>query len=178
MSIVIIKPGLFSTIQDEGRKGFQHLGINPNGAMDIRAMQMANTLVLNDVSEAVLEFYFPAPVLQFTQPAFIALGGADFSAETNGTDIPINQPVFIPANTIIQFTSKKYLLLEKSPFVGKSSVFRVRSLVFGRIFIPVEIIEPKTNCQRPKTAPFFFFLREVFRRRRRLCGMDLFFFKF
>jgi antagonist of KipI len=108
MSIVIIKPGLFSTIQDEGRKGFQHLGINPNGAMDIRAMQIANTLVLNDVSEAVLEFYFPAPVLQFTQPAFIALGGADFSAETNGTDIPINQPVFIPANTIIEFTSKKW----------------------------------------------------------------------
>jgi antagonist of KipI len=107
MSIQIIKPGLFSTIQDEGRKGFQHLGINPNGAMDIRAMQTANALVLNDVSEAVVEFYFPAPVLIFTQPAFIALSGADFSAEANGINIPINQPVFIPSNTIIQFTSKK-----------------------------------------------------------------------
>jgi antagonist of KipI len=108
MSIQIIKPGLFTTIQDEGRKGFQHLGINPNGAMDIRAMQTANALVLNDVSEAVLEFYFPAPILKFTQPAFIAISGADFLAETNGIKIPINQPIFIPANTTIQFTSKKW----------------------------------------------------------------------
>ena len=108
MSIVIIKPGLFTTIQDEGRKGFQHLGINPTGAMDTCAMQTANALVLNDVSEAVVEFYFPGPVLQFTQPAFIALSGADFSAETNGIIIPINQPVFIPANTVLQFRAKKW----------------------------------------------------------------------
>ncbi len=108
MSIVIIKPGLFTTIQDEGRRGFQHLGINPNGAMDTCAMKTANALVLNDVSEAVLEFYFPAPVLQFNQPAFIALSGADFTAEINGIDIPINQPVFIPSNTLLQFKSKKW----------------------------------------------------------------------
>ena len=30
-------------------------------------------------------------------------------------------------------------------------VFSVWSLVFGRIFIPVATIEPKTNRQRPKT---------------------------
>ncbi len=108
MSIVIIKPGLFTTIQDEGRKGFQHLGINPNGAMDTCAMQTANALVLNDVSEAVLEFYFPAPVLQFNRPAFIALSGADFTAEINGIEIPINQPVFIPANALLQFKAKKW----------------------------------------------------------------------
>ncbi|MEI6264744.1 MAG: biotin-dependent carboxyltransferase family protein [Sphingobacteriia bacterium] len=108
MSILIIKPGIYSTIQDEGRKGFQHLGINPNGAMDTCAMQTANALVLNDISEAVLEFYFPAPVLQFNQPAFIALSGADFTAEINGIDIPINQPVFIPANAVLQFKAKKW----------------------------------------------------------------------
>ncbi len=108
MSIQIIKPGLFSTIQDEGRKGFQHLGINPNGAMDIRAMQIANALVLNDVSQAILEFYFPGPVLRFTQPAVIALSGADFSAEINGVKVSINQPLFISPNTIIQFGSKKW----------------------------------------------------------------------
>lgn len=108
MSVVIIKAGLFSSIQDEGRKGFQHLGINPNGAMDIRAMQTANALVLNDVSEAVLEMYFPTPILQFKQPAFIAISGADFTATVNGINIPINQPIFIPANTILQFTTKKW----------------------------------------------------------------------
>lgn len=108
MSLEVIKAGLFSTIQDEGRKGFQHLGINPTGAMDICAMQTANLLVLNNISEAVLEFYSPAPVLKFTQPAFIALSGADFSASINGEHIPVNQPLFIPANSLLEFNAKKW----------------------------------------------------------------------
>lgn len=107
MSITIIKPGILTTIQDGGRWGFQHLGINPGGAMDIRAMQIANCLVLNNVHEASLEFYFPAPVIQFNQPAFIALSGADFGASVNETAIPINQPVYVPANAILRFNAKK-----------------------------------------------------------------------
>ena len=32
------------------------------------------------------------------------------------------------------------------------AVFSEWSLVFGMIFIPVAIIEPKTSCKRPKTV--------------------------
>ncbi len=107
MSITILKPGLLTTIQDGGRFGYQHLGINPSGAMDIRAMQVANALVLNKLDEAVIEFFFPAPLIQFNQSTFIALSGADFCAEIDGISIPINQPVFVPANSVLQFVSKK-----------------------------------------------------------------------
>ena len=107
MSITILKPGLLTTMQDAGRFGYQHLGINPSGAMDIRAMQIANALVLNKLEEAVLEFFFPAPVIQFNQSTFIALSGADFGAEIEGIAIPINHPVFVPANTVLQFSVKK-----------------------------------------------------------------------
>jgi len=34
MSITIIKKGIADSVQDLGRYGFQHLGIQPNGAMD------------------------------------------------------------------------------------------------------------------------------------------------
>lgn len=106
MSIYIIKPGLQTTVQDAGRFGFQHLGINPGGAMDRCAMQTANALVLNTAQEAVLEFYFPAPAIRFNHSAFIALSGGDFSASVNGTHIPINQPVFITPDSILQFNRK------------------------------------------------------------------------
>ena len=35
MSISIIQPGMFTTVQDEGRFGFQHLGFSSAGAMDL-----------------------------------------------------------------------------------------------------------------------------------------------
>ena len=107
MSITILKPGLLTTIQDAGRFGYQHLGINPSGAMDLRAMQIANALVLNKGDEAVIEYFFPAPIIQFNQSTFIALSGADFSAEIGGIPIAINQPVFVPANSVLQFSAKK-----------------------------------------------------------------------
>lgn len=107
MSVLVIKPGIQTTIQDAGRTGYQHLGINPGGAMDLRAMQTANALVHNPSDEAVLEFYFPAPVLQFNAGAFIALSGADFKASVNGTDLPVDHPIYIPAGSILQFNRKE-----------------------------------------------------------------------
>lgn len=106
MSISILKPGLLTTIQDNGRWGYQHLGVNPGGAMDLKAMQTANALLLNDVTTAVIEFYFPAPVIQFNHAAFIALSGADFDAAINGTKLPINQPIYVPEHSTLRFNNK------------------------------------------------------------------------
>jgi antagonist of KipI len=106
MSITIIKAGLFTTVQDGGRKGFQHLGINPSGAMDALAMQIANVLIQNKSDEAVIEFFYPAPVFRFHTAAFIALSGADFGATINEIPVPINHPIFVPENAVLSFTKK------------------------------------------------------------------------
>lgn len=106
MSITIIKAGLFSTVQDGGRKGFQQVGINPSGAMDPLAMQVANLLIQNKADEAVIEFFFPAPIIHFNAAAFIALSGADFGATINDIPVPINHPIYIPENTSLSFTKK------------------------------------------------------------------------
>lgn len=106
MSIEIVKAGLFCTIQDGGRKGFQHLGINPSGAMDPVAMQIANLLIQNKPEEALIEFFYPAPAFQFNQAAFIALSGADFGATIDDMPVPIHQPIFVPANATLKFIKK------------------------------------------------------------------------
>ncbi|HUR67130.1 MAG TPA: biotin-dependent carboxyltransferase family protein [Chitinophagaceae bacterium] len=103
MSVKIIKAGILDTIQDAGRFGYQHLGINPTGAMDIYAMQVANMLVGNDPKEAVIEMHFPAAAFLFTQPALIAISGADLTASINGEEIPHHHPIIVGRNDVLQF---------------------------------------------------------------------------
>jgi len=45
MSLRIIDPGLFSTIQDLGRVGYQRIGVPPSGALDTLSLRMGNALL-------------------------------------------------------------------------------------------------------------------------------------
>jgi antagonist of KipI len=104
MSLEVVKSGIADTFQDAGRYGYQHLGVNPNGAMDLVAMKVANALVGNDLNETVLELYFPASTFTFKKSTLIALSGADFTAELNGKQIPINKAIVVPAGSELRFT--------------------------------------------------------------------------
>jgi antagonist of KipI len=107
MSLKIVKAGMLDSIQDAGRLGYQQFGINPGGAMDKYAAAIANILVGNSKDEVVIELHFPAPTIFFDEPAMIALSGADFSANINGTPIPLNHAVIINKNTTLQFLTPK-----------------------------------------------------------------------
>ena len=100
----VLKQGLSDSVQDLGRYGYQHLGINPTGAMDCAAAQIANFLVGNAANEAVLELHFPASIFQFQTDALIALSGADFTATINNMAVPINSPIIVSKSAIIKFT--------------------------------------------------------------------------
>jgi antagonist of KipI len=104
MSLEVIKAGIADSVQDKGRFGYQHLGINPTGAMDLNALQIANALVGNELNEAVIELKFPASSLFFRKSTIIALSGADFNARLNGQSISVNQPVLVPKNSELKFS--------------------------------------------------------------------------
>jgi len=103
MSLLITRTGLLDTIQDAGRYGYQHLGINAGGVMDSIAMRVANLLTGNDPSEAVIEMYFPAAEIVFESTVLIALAGADFSATINGEEVPTLHPVMIREGATLRF---------------------------------------------------------------------------
>jgi antagonist of KipI len=103
MSFSIIKPGLLDTIQDLGRYHYSSWGINPCGVMDPYAARVANMLVGNEVSEAVIEMHFPAAQLLFEQNALISITGADFSATLNDEPLPLWRPVVVRKNTVLHF---------------------------------------------------------------------------
>ena len=55
MRLLIEKPGMFTTVQDLGRRGYQMQGVPVAGAMDAGALRMGNILVGNDEGAAGLE---------------------------------------------------------------------------------------------------------------------------
>lgn len=124
MSLRIIKAGVLDTIQDQGRYGFQHLGINPGGAMDRFAAQAVNMLVGNSIEEPVIEIHFPSSTFLFEQEIMIAVGGGDFSPTINGEAIPLWQPVITSKNSVLQFQKWKqgarcYLAIREKLIISK-----------------------------------------------------------
>lgn len=107
MSLHIIKHGLLDTLQDTGRYGYQHLGVNPGGVMDHTAMHVANVLAGNNPSETVIEMHFPAAEIAFEETALIALAGADIFASVEGTTVPIHTPVMIQKGNVLHFGKKE-----------------------------------------------------------------------
>lgn len=101
MTIIVIKPGLLSTVQDLGRFGWQHVGIVPSGAMDTDAHRLANLLVGNGGAEATIEITLRGPELEFEYPTLIAMCGATFDAKCVDAKgkifpMPLNRPVLVP----------------------------------------------------------------------------------
>ena len=107
MSLRIIKAGILDTIQDVGRFGAQHLGINSGGAMDRFSAQLANALLGMPLDAPVIEVHFPALQILFEEPTVIAICGADFSATINNQPIPLHHPIAVAENSLLQFQHLK-----------------------------------------------------------------------
>jgi biotin-dependent carboxylase-like uncharacterized protein len=80
----VLSPGAYTTVQDLGRFGWQRYGVPPSGMLDDFAGRMANMLVGNPDTAALLELTFTGPTLRILAPATIALTGADMPLSING----------------------------------------------------------------------------------------------
>lgn len=103
-TIEVLKPGLLSMIQDEGRSGYYHLGIPPSGALDQVSFRSANLLLGNDECAAAIECALLGPELRFTSDTFIAITGASM--------IPVCDGEVVPRNTVIAVRAGQTLTLK------------------------------------------------------------------
>mgnify|MGYP000356630866 CR=1 FL=1 len=85
----VLEPGLYTTVQDRGRYGYQQFGIPISGAMDQFAYRVANLLVGNPEDSAVLEITVLGPRLEVLAEADIAVTGAEMPLMVN--DRPAEQ---------------------------------------------------------------------------------------
>jgi biotin-dependent carboxylase-like uncharacterized protein len=85
-----IAPGFHSTIQDEGRRGFQHVGVPVSGALDRNGYLLANALVGNTPGVACLEIIGSGPEFEVIGTSVrIALIGSGGGLEIGGRGGPL-----------------------------------------------------------------------------------------
>ncbi|SDX58814.1 5-oxoprolinase subunit C family protein [Hymenobacter psychrophilus] len=103
MSLHLLRPGLLTTIQDTGRPGYRRAGVALSGALDARALRVANLLVGNAPGAAALEITLLGPTIRFSTDHLLALCGANLSATLNGQPLPLNRAVAVRAGTELSF---------------------------------------------------------------------------
>ncbi len=103
MSLEILHPGLFTSVQDLGRWGYQDQGVSVGGAMDRPAAALANVLVGNSEEMAVLEFTVRGPKVRFRSAHLIALTGADLGATLEGVPLMPGRPALARAKAVLDF---------------------------------------------------------------------------
>ena len=101
--LIIKRPGLFTSVQDLGRKGFRRFGVPESGAMDKVSAQMANLLVNNEPEAPTLEITMQGPTLLFEGDTVIALAGANLSPTLDGNEMALNTPIQVGSGQILTF---------------------------------------------------------------------------
>ena len=152
MAFKIIKPGLFTTIQDLGRAGYRARGVGPGGAMDVCAASIANWLVGNDERYPVIEMHFPGPGIIFEEDARISICGADFDAHINENPLQLWKPHLVKRGATLFFNkfisgARAYLAIfgriESEKWLGSYSTHtKVKAGGYnGRVFMKDDIID-------------------------------------
>lgn len=103
MSLTLGKPGLFTTVQDRGRAGWQRYGVSVGGAMDDLSLRLANILVGNPEDAAALEMTLTGAEMLTEEEVIVAVCGADMKARVDGDPLPMWRPVTIPKGCKITF---------------------------------------------------------------------------
>jgi 5-oxoprolinase (ATP-hydrolysing) subunit C len=82
----VLAPGPFTTLQDGGRSGWLRFGVSSSGALDPRALAVANLLVGNGPQAGALEMTLAGGTLAVEGGSLrMALAGADMAMTIDGT---------------------------------------------------------------------------------------------
>lgn len=100
-TMYVDRPGLLSSFQDLGRLGHQKYGVPVNGPMDEWSHRLANALVGNEVSAAVLECTLGGPRLSFSENTVIALCGARLRVTADGHALPFDCAVLLRRGVVL-----------------------------------------------------------------------------
>ena len=107
-NILVISPGLQTSIQDLGRKGYRRYGVPIAGAMDKYSAILANKLLNNKEGFPVMEITQIGPKIFFEDETQIVITGADISAKINEKPIELNTIYYIRIGDVLNFGRCNY----------------------------------------------------------------------
>ena len=106
-SVTVLRPGLFTTVQDEGRWGHQASGVPVSGSLDRVSHCIANVAVGNPVDAATLEATIVGPELRIDQSARLAVTGADLQASLDGSPVRHGEETSCRAGSVLRFGERR-----------------------------------------------------------------------
>ncbi|WP_117883397.1 5-oxoprolinase subunit C family protein [Aureibaculum luteum] len=106
--IRVIAPGFFTSIQDLGRFGYADIGVPNAGVMDRYSAQLANQIIGNLPSDALIEIALGKTILLFEKQIVISVCGADFSAKLNEKPIDLNRSILVSKKDVLTFDKPIY----------------------------------------------------------------------
>jgi biotin-dependent carboxylase-like uncharacterized protein len=92
----VLAPGPLATVQDRGRVGWAAIGVTRSGAADRSAAALANRLVGNDPSAALVEVTAGGLRVRAERTVLVAVTGAPAPVLIDGRAGPFNAPLTLP----------------------------------------------------------------------------------
>jgi len=106
--IIINSSGLLTTIQDEGRFGYQQYGIPQSGYMDELAANQANYLVGNHQGTSLIECTYIPPMITFQKNFIIALTGANMYWTIDDFSVPRFTSLYVKKGSTLRGRASKH----------------------------------------------------------------------
>jgi biotin-dependent carboxylase-like uncharacterized protein len=115
--IEILQPGLFTTVQDSGRRGYISRGISPSGAFDNLSYRLGNLIVgnspggaylINDqINAACLEATGRGPKMKILREVVVAITGANMTPKIDNYDIEMWKAIRVHKGSVLSFSNVK-----------------------------------------------------------------------
>ncbi len=96
-----IRPGILTTIQDSGRKGYGFYGVPKSGYMDREAVELAQLILGLPEGSAVIECSMMGPTIIFHDPTQLVITGADMQWQLDDAPINLNQIIQVEENSTL-----------------------------------------------------------------------------
>lgn len=102
MTLIVIEPGLQTTIQAAARRGLRHAGVPSSGPADTVSMALANRLVGQEPTAACLEITYGAARFRVGAAMQVGVAGAEAPIRVNGRAMPLHQTLDVTLDDEIE----------------------------------------------------------------------------
>lgn len=135
------KPGLYASIQDKGRFGYQQYGVPVSGAIDRYAHYTANYILDNNSTAATIEVTILGTELIVLSDHFIVITGADLMATVDGIEVSLWKAFKVYKGQSLLFKkprigARAYIGvsggIQRDPILGSRSTFE-RGKIYDRL---------------------------------------------
>jgi len=99
--LTVLATGPLATIQDGGRPGWASIGVTRSGAADRASAELANRLVGNDPSAAVVEVTAGGLRVRAERTVLVAVTGAPSALDVDGRAAPLDAPLTLAPGAVL-----------------------------------------------------------------------------